>query len=249
MGKLGRFVILIGSGLTIMSPDITSAQGDSAKVAAISGMAGELIAAKAQEAAEAGQMASLSEQAAPKNKEMKVWNDQIAPLKAAYTQINGSTATHNENAARQRAAVDRYNANCAGKTLPRPAFERCNGEKGQLAAWKGRVDASKAQLDGQKRQLDQKRDSILARARVLEGELGTIRTRYGESEKKFAQARQRISALTARLQSMCRSIPTSTNLEEIKLKCGNVQFDGANPNLPPCDTERCREFDRLQRGG
>jgi DNA repair exonuclease SbcCD ATPase subunit len=248
MGKLGRLVLFVGSSLAVLSAGVAFGQGDDAKLAAISGMVGELSAAKAQEGAETGQMAALNEQAAPKNKEMKVWIEQMTALKSPYAQLNAATATHNENAARQRAAVERYNANCAGKTLPRPAFERCNGEKAQLDAWKARVDASKANLDGQQRQLNQRRDNILARAKVLEGELNTIRNRYLESEKKLAQARQRIAALTARLQGMCRSMPTSTSLEEIKLKCGNVDFDGANPNLPPCDTERCREFDRLNRG-
>jgi chromosome segregation ATPase len=248
MDKLGQLVIVMGCSLTVLGPVAAFGQSDAAKLAAISGMVGELSAAKAQEGTEAGQMATLAEQAGPKNKEMKLWVDQMETLKAPYAQLNGTTATHNENAARQRAAVERYNANCAGKTLPRPAFERCNGEKTQLDAWKNRVDASKAKLDSQLRQLDQKRDNILARSRVLEGELSAIRARYAESEKKLAQARERMAALTARLQAMCRSVPTSANLEEIKLKCGNVDFDGANPNLPPCDTERCREFDRLNRG-
>lgn len=56
----------------------------------------------------------------------------------------------------------------------------------------------------------------------------------------------RIKGLRDFLSSHCQSIPASATDEEIKDKCGNLQFDGAAPNLPPCQTAECKEYELLR---
>ena len=236
--RLSTYIVV--AILSIMSVRAACAQ---ANLASISAMVGELNAAKAEEGALGGQSSALEEQAAAKEKELKVYADQVEPLRAAYAQLKTARVDpHNADANKQHAAVAQHNAKCAGKTLPRPAYDQCMGEDRELRAWKERVDTRKGKIDQEAAALDKKRDNIAARAKVLESELKRIR----ESQQRLARARQRIATLTGRLQAICsRGIPTNTSLEEIKVKCGNVQFDGAK-NYPPCDTEACKEFDRMQ---
>lgn len=54
-----------------------------------------------------------------------------------------------------------------------------------------------------------------------------------------SQVEPGIRALKTAIMSQCKRVLTSARPEELKLKCGNVQFDNANPNLPPCTTEAC----------
>jgi chromosome segregation ATPase len=239
---------LAGSALALIGASAAVGQSPDAKLQAISGMVGELNAAKAEEAAQAKASTATDDRTAIDKKELKVYADQIAPLKTAYDAVNKDTATHNAETARQQAVVQTHNNNCGGKTLPKPAADRCNGESTQLNAWGARINAAKAVLDRRTGELNKKRDSIVARAKVLETEIAKFEAQKQDSLNKMEQARKRIAALTARLGGMCTSIPATTNLEEIKLKCGNVNFDGSDPKLLPCDTEKCREYDRLQGG-
>jgi uncharacterized protein YhaN len=55
----------------------------------------------------------------------------------------------------------------------------------------------------------------------------------------------RIAGLKQFLSAHCTSIPANATDEEIKHNCGNVQFDGAAPNLPACQTEECRQYEKM----
>ncbi len=70
----------------------------------------------------------------------------IAPMVTNYnTQLN----SHNQHAARVNAAVAAHNAVCHG-TLPRPTFDRCQGESPQLPRMIDGVNSAKRNLDGEK---------------------------------------------------------------------------------------------------
>ena len=77
-------------------------------------------------------------------------------------------------------------------------------------------------------------NAVMARARVQK------LTNY-ESQLQAAIARMKV-----RLAGQCAKVTAHASLEEMKLKCGNVQFDAASPDLPECTTERCRQFDAMQ---
>ena len=46
--------------------------------------------------------------------------------------------------------------------------------------------------------------------------------------------------LYASLAKSCTDMPVNATIEELKNRCGNVQFDFANEHLPECGTERCK---------
>jgi chromosome segregation ATPase len=244
-------VLLAGSMLTVINGSAAITQSaapmSDAKLQAVSGMAAELQAAKAEEAAQVQSVNESDSLVIPKNKELKVYGDQIPALKTKYAALNTDLVVHNAEATKHQAASNTHNAGCGG-SLSNAAAARCNGEVEQLNAWSTRINGKKEDLDKRGRELDKARDSILARAKVLESELAQLEARKTESMQKLEQARKRISALTSRFGTLCAGIPTSSSMEEVKLKCGNVDFDGSRSTLPACDTEKCKEYDRLTHG-
>jgi hypothetical protein len=57
---------------------------------------------------------------------------------------------------------------------------------------------------------------------------------------------RRIAAIQAFLSAQCTSIPKTASDEAVKHSCGNIQFDGAAPNLPPCETDACKKYDAMR---
>src|SRR5271166_4815847 len=244
-------VLLAGFLLSVMNSGASLTQpadpASDAKLRAISGMVDELKAAKAEEAAQVQTVSELDSLAVPKNKELKVYGDQIPALKVKYAALNADLAVQNAEATKHQGVANTHNASCGG-TLSNAAVARCNGEVEQLNAWAERINNKKEELDRQTRELDTARDGIRARAKMLEDDLAQLEAGKKEGVQKLDQARIRITALTSRLGAMCISVPTTPSIEEIKLKCGNVSFDGSSSALGPCDTEKCKEYDQLRHG-
>ena len=105
------------------------------------------------------------------------------------TRLGGEFAKYNDG-------VSRHNANCAGKTLPRPAYERCQNEK---SFWDGR----KATIEGDKGRL-------LARATDYDRQLAPYTKRMGEIA---AQSQRNTAAWSLLLQTRANSGPASRPLD------------------------------------
>jgi len=190
-----------------------------------------LTGARAEEAAAVKEISQVEETAAPKLKEQKLWNAEIEKLRPQYAAYDKVVTPHNADAAKQRAAVDKHNAGCRG-TLPKHAYDRCKGEEGSLKAWSGRVHARKLELDRRLADLNQRRDRILARAKALEAELASLRTRFNTAKAKLGQARERVVKLEAWLQQARKRCKDAKDLEALH-HCNAVTWDGANPDRPP----------------
>ena len=76
-------------------------------------------------------------------KEYDIYGDQlktrVGPMISNY---NARTESHNKYSQNVNNAVARFNASCHG-TLPKPAYERCVGEKSQLQGMINRVQFRK----------------------------------------------------------------------------------------------------------
>ena len=55
----------------------------------------------------------------------------------------------------------------------------------------------------------------------------------------ISQVQSGIRTLEVSVMGQCKNLLQTAGPEELKVKCGNVQFDGANGNLPLCKTEDC----------
>lgn len=72
---------------------------------------------------------------------------------------------------------------------------------------------------------------------------------------KWAEDTKRVQARVADLDSLLGALKArfdgcpldvrKARIEEIKLKCGSVQFDGARANLPPCTTAACMRLEQF----
>lgn len=137
--------------------------------------------------------------------------------------------------ARYHDAVETFNQNCAGKPMSTPGCASLNNAANtEEAAARPRAE----QLQQQGAQLATKVQGALSRAVLADTEVKKL-INY-ESQLQAAIARMKV-----KLASQCTGVSAYSSLEDMKSKCGNVQFDGAPSDLPPCTTDRCLQYDSL----
>jgi len=204
--------------------------GDAATIASLSS---QLDAAHLEKANALSAMSAAEEDAAPKVKEIKLWNEQLAGYKPQVDAMVQQRNRHNADADAVNAKVAQHNANCAGK-LPRPQYERCKGEEPYLQSEINRINNQKARLEGESKALLKRITDIENRRDSLLASLKQIESRYQSAKARLENAQQRIASITARLRTECASPNTPEGLSY----CGQVDWDGARrgltaPNLQP----------------
>lgn len=145
-----------------------------------------------------------------------------------------------------QAIIEKYNSSCGGQLMPEAAVAQCNAEAERIKSEVSPV------AEGFGRDVGAKAKEVEARltreyaGRVRELSNATVlsQARIKKLTNYKSDLWQNLTKLEAFLKVQC---PDIYNLEEMKLKCGNVQFDGANAHLPECTTDRCREYDAMPR--
>lgn len=163
--------------------------------------------------------------------ELNVQADALKPKVEAW---NAANARLKDEAAQYERAVSAHNARCAGSFTDEAYVRACNNRKADLDAWK-------AALNGRISSNNNAADAL--RKEQSAGSTGymQIKESYNRNNEALRNAERKIAVISAKLQSLrkgtgqqaCLGLPSTATDEEVKLKCGNVQFDGANPNLPP----------------
>jgi len=106
----------------------------------------------------------------------------------------------------------------------------------------GEVNAKTTELERRARQvLNDQKQAKVSRQQLSNDTLANFANRK-RLNAAVEDLNARIAALKSYLAAHCSSIPSSASLEEVKNRCGNTQFDGSAPNLPPCQTEECRRY-------
>jgi len=115
-----------------------------------------------------------------------------------------------------------------------------------------RCNAMADQVNARQEELNSRVQGGINRVKKMQADrqkLSNDTLKWAEDVKRIrariADTEQLLAALNARFNGACPLDIRKATIEEIKLKCGNVQFDGARANLPPCPTQRCREFERF----
>ncbi len=134
--------------------------------------------------------------------------------------------------------IDAWNNRCAedvvGK-LPKAAYDKCMAERAILEdhanaytamrdRWQREVDRLQAQLDKYQAEFKDLVAQWDARDRRLK-DIAKRRAAIADYIHRLKQIRGKMVA------AKCPAAKTGT-AEELKLKCGNVQFDAADPNMP-----------------
>lgn len=109
--------------------------------------------------------------------------------------------------------------------------EKINKETDRLQASGERILADRKKLENDKEQLS--KDTVA----------WSIRKNHNNDVINDLSAR--IAGITQYLSGHCKSVPTEAKDEAIKHGCGNVQFDGADPGLKPCQTDECKKAEVL----
>lgn len=128
----------------------------------------------------------------------------------------------------------------AGQSSTDRAFvESCNAMARQISKQQEDINSQVLKLVDRAKTLKADREQLsadtlqwTADTKRVAGELDRLRGVLKAQEARF---------------NVCSLDLRTASTEEIKHKCGNVQFDRARPNLPSCDTPACAQFDRLAR--
>jgi hypothetical protein len=129
-----------------------------------------------------------------------------------------------------------HDAACAGKVLQPAEYNRCQ-------SWKNSIDSQidqhntkfaefHRQYDAEQEEVNRKNsDLVLERAAItkLQNYLSWLTAVDGK--------------LNLMLKQDCKGMSGDATPEEIKHRCGNIQFDAARVDLPACTTEQCVTWD------
>jgi HSP90 family molecular chaperone len=121
------------------------------------------------------------------------------------------------------------------------------GEKSTDLALVARCNQAAAKINAETERLQKLGEKLLGDRQQLTNDQAQLTkdTMTWTARKKHNDAvindlNRRIGALTAYLSKQCTSIPADASDEKVKHSCGNIQFDGARPDLPPCETDECK---------
>jgi phage shock protein A len=131
--------------------------------------------------------------------------------------------------------VSDFNAECAGK----PVSSGCQSEKDSLSS-------EDAQLEPVLQQMEQQAVQLNNQMQNLSNDLVLAQFKVQKLTNYKSQVEAAVAKLESQLVSRCAGVTASSSLEEMKHKCGNIQFDGARADLPACTTDACLQYDAMQ---
>lgn len=228
--RLLLLVVSIAASCLTMASAPTKAAVSASEVQSLSA---QLDSANSDKANALSAIGQANEEAAPKVKEIKLWDDELQKMKPQIDYVVQKRNRHNSDAAMVNQKVSAHNAGCHG-TLPKPQFERCKGEEPYLQSQINRINTEKARIDSEANTLRGRIQNVENRRSSLAGQVQQIKARQDEAFNRLHQAEQRIAALTQRLRKACNEGPSP----EALAYCGQVDWDGARkgltrPNLQP----------------
>lgn len=228
--RLLLLVVSIATSCLVMTNAPAIAAASASEVQSLSA---QLDSANSDKASALTAINQANEDAAPKMKEVKLWDGELQKMKPQVDYIVEKRKRHNSDAAVVNQKVATHNAGCHG-TVPKPQFERCKGEEPYLQSQINRINAEKSQIDSEANTLGGRIKNIESRRSSLASQVQQIKTRQDEAFNRLRQAEQRIASLTQRLRKACNEGPSP----EALAYCGQVDWDGARkgltrPNLQP----------------
>jgi chromosome segregation ATPase len=159
-------------------------------------------------------------------------NDVLPLLQGNKTRYQADVASYNMENASVKAAIDAHNANRCVQEACTAAY---NAERDQL-------NAHAVEMQSQERLLDQRRDNLNILYNNLSTDTQDTFQKMKQAQADYQQAladRKTIQnhLILLKAESVgCKVLLEAQGQgsnEALKLKCGDVQFDGANANLPP----------------
>ena len=171
-------------------------------------------------------------------KEYDVYADQIKtrinPMVDSY---NKRLESHNQHAAKVNAAVAAHNSVCHG-TLPRPAYERCQGENPQLQRMIDGVNGDKRNLEAEKGRIQAEQARYKNAMDPLAAKMKANFDVWTRDKTRFDQLKAKIASAQAALGNRCKdATPAERSSPQFLKYCASFGFDNPNPNLKPLDEQ------------
>jgi hypothetical protein len=149
---------------------------------------------------------------------------ELAPIDDRLTKWTGSVNNW-------KAAADRFNADCVGRTVPQSQFqavnEKCRLENEQLELAQSRLKTDKETLDRDRGRIESKYDPN-------KGQIKEFKEKLAANTAKSRQIDglvRRIEMNLAKFAQACQMAAGQNDLEALK-HCSNVNWDGASPGAP-----------------
>jgi len=228
--RRGSGIGLIALCALLCANTSAGAQTSASEIASLSS---QLNSANAEKASALSAISQADSDAAPKTKEVNLWNGEMNKIKPEVDYFVQKKQRHDNDAAVVNGKVHTHNAGCTG-TLPRPQYERCKGEESYLQPQIDRINNEKRALDSERDTLMRRVNNIEARRDALVNDLKQIESRREAAMSRLKEAERRINLITGRLRTACNEGQSPEGLAY----CGQVDWDGARsglqaPNLQP----------------
>lgn len=143
--------------------------------------------------------------------------------------------------------VEQWNRDCSGRMLYGAEYQSCKTQQEQLMAFKHQNEPKLRQMEAEAEQMKARYAQLQNQHRQHQNDLTLAQARSQKLRNYLSQLDVRLRALDNAIRTSCPAASGGASDEEIKLKCGNVQFDRARGNLPPCETDKCLEWERRYR--
>lgn len=175
-------------------------------------------------------------------------NQEIDQTKSSVSQLQAQKQRHAEefndigtkyDALRQQFTqhAESYNSACAG----RPA------NTGNCQSQRAAVQSEHDRLEPPLLQMEQRGTELSAAMREDSNNITLAQFKVQKLTNYKSQLEAAVARLKANLAGHCTGITATSSLEEMKNKCGNVQFDGTSTDLMSCTTDKCRQYDSMHR--
>jgi hypothetical protein len=175
----------------------------------------------------------VTDQIAQKSANVAALSTSVSQAEQRQSDVDHQARIFNDSPESQKLSQDAadHDAACAGKALQRAEYDRCQSWKGSIDT---RVDQHNATFAEFRRRYDAEGD-----------EIGTKTNELVLEKAGMTKLQNYLSWLRASEKALvkdCQNVPDNATIEELKHRCGNVQFDGARVDLPACETERCKDW-------
>ena len=130
-------------------------------------------------------------------------------------------------------AIDNFNASCRGRPNDTPGCQSLNDT----------ANTEKTRDEPLLQKLEQKHQQLTVQLQDASNEAVLAKARVQKLVNYESQLQAAIARMKAQLTGHCSKVTAYSSMEEMKAKCGNVQFDAAASDLPTCTTDLCRQYD------
>jgi chromosome segregation ATPase len=177
------------------------------------------------------------------NSVIESWQKAKDNNKAQYGILDSNFHAMQSEKAQRDAQVTEHNRTANTPRNPSD-LASYNADSQRLNEWKAKLDARHYELRNKLNNLDWSRDQLEKQRIKLKADRDALVNKDNQLKANWQKVLDREAALKKKYVDVCKELlkdPARRTDEDVKLGCGNVQFDGANPNLPALTEDKIKK--------